>query len=81
MISVTKQQLEGRFNAKKTEFLSILKEEGIYIDFCETEGYIYEIFKPLFNVLHRIRLSLKNGPNSCSYCSETLTQKSGGIYL
>ena len=58
---MTKQQLEGRLNAKKIEFLPILKSEGIYVDFCESEGFIYEIFKPLFNVLHRIRLSLKNG--------------------
>ena len=58
---MTKQQLEGRFNAKKDEFLSILKSEGFFVDFCETEGFIYEIFKPLFNVLHRIRLSLKDG--------------------
>lgn len=58
---MTTKQLEGRFNAKKDEFLSILKSEGIFVDFCETEGFIYEIFKPLFNVLHRIRLSIKNG--------------------
>ncbi len=58
---MTKQQLEGRFNAKKDEFLTILKQEGIFVDFCEEEGFVYEIFKPLFNVLHRIRLSLKNG--------------------
>ncbi|MGE7843644.1 hypothetical protein ACQKNX_23045 [Lysinibacillus sp. NPDC093712] len=58
---MTIQQLEGRLNAKKDEFLPMLKVEGFYIDFCETKGYIYEIFKPLFNVLHRIRLSIKNG--------------------
>jgi|GEM_PF-4546027 len=58
---MTTQQLEGRFNAKKDEFLAILKQEGIFVDFCEDEGFIYDIFKPLFNVLHCIRLSLKNG--------------------
>jgi len=56
-----KERLEGRLNAQKQEFLSILKEEGHYVECSKEKGFIYEVVRPVFGVMNKIKLSLKNG--------------------
>ncbi|MGF9978908.1 hypothetical protein [Viridibacillus arvi] len=58
---MNKQKLEGRFNAQKQEFLSILKEEGNYIEYCDEKGFMYELVKPIYGILNKIQLSIKGG--------------------
>lgn len=56
-----KEQLQGRLNAQKQEFLKLLKEEGTYVEYSEEQGFIYEIIRPIFGIMNKINLSLKGG--------------------
>lgn len=59
---MTKEILEARFNgSKKHEAITLLKEEGQFVQFSEGLGYIYDLIQPIARGCIRIRLSLKSG--------------------
>ena len=55
------QTLEGRMKAKKEETIALLKSEAHYVEFCEEQGYVYELVKSVYGKMNRIILGLKNG--------------------
>ncbi|MBD8523913.1 hypothetical protein [Lysinibacillus fusiformis] len=60
---MNKETLQGRLNAKKQESFKLLKEEALYLGFCEERGFMYELKKEIYGVLNRIVLSI-NKTNS-----------------
>ncbi|MFJ7890383.1 hypothetical protein ACIQYL_20185 [Lysinibacillus xylanilyticus] len=48
----------GAFKRKKQESFQLLKEEALYLGFCEERGFVYELKKEIYGVLNRILLSI-----------------------
>ncbi|SPU40729.1 Uncharacterised protein [Lysinibacillus capsici] len=60
---MNKETLQGRLNAEKQKSFKLLKEEALYLGFCEERGFMYELKKEIYGVLNRIVLSI-NKKNS-----------------
>lgn len=58
---MTKETMEGRFNAQKVKILELLKSQGKFLSFCKERGYLYEIVGPIFGKDHRFIIGLKSG--------------------
>ncbi|KYD23170.1 MULTISPECIES: hypothetical protein [Bacillales] len=57
---MSKETLQGRFNAQKEKFLSMLKKKGVYKG-CNERGFLYEIIGPIYGKDHRFVVALKSG--------------------
>lgn len=58
---MSQKTLEGRFNAQKEKFISLLKQKGAFIEHCAEQGYIYQLMGPVFGKNTRFVVALKNG--------------------
>lgn len=53
--------LQQKINKRKGLFLQVLKEQGMFIEYCPKRGYIYEIVQTIVGSITRVIVALKNG--------------------
>lgn len=63
--------VEGRLNYRKHEFITRLKSEGVFMEYCEERGFLYEINMNVYGSDYNVLVGLKNG--AVSVCESRQT--------
>lgn len=60
---MSQETLQGHLNAKKEATMSILKERGKFLEFCEDRGYVYliDLKLPFTEKVSHLMVGMKNG--------------------
>jgi hypothetical protein len=53
--------LQKKINERKRLYLQQLKEQGNFVEYCPSRGYIYELVQPIQGCITHILIALKNG--------------------